>query len=285
MRIFYYSNHLKKYLDLIRKNHTIGFVPTMGALHNGHLSLMAESQKKCDVTVASIFVNPKQFNNLEDFQKYPKVVETDLELLHKNNIDLVFIPSFEDIYPTYFQDIQLNIYNNARVCEGQYRPGHFQGVINVVHQLFQIVEPHSVFFGKKDLQQCMIIELLIQKYFPNITQYNVDTLREKNGLAMSSRNMRLSEEGKNIAGNIYIQLNHLQKDLTAFHYNKYKTIQQLELLNITTEYLELVSLPDFHLLNSVSLPNRTAIVYAGYLEKIRLIDNITILNNENKKVI
>ena len=164
----------------------VGFVPTMGALHNGHLALVKQAAEAGPVIV-SIFVNPAQFNNKEDLAKYPRTLISDLQKLKVAGADAVFIPNEKDIYPPELAAVDLDLGGLGKKLEAAHRPGHFEGVIKILHRLFEVVRPGRVYFGLKDLQQCMVAEKLIKKYFPQIEQYNAATVREQSGLAMSSR--------------------------------------------------------------------------------------------------
>ena len=171
----------------------IGFVPTMGALHAGHISLINDSREMGNTTVCSIFVNPTQFNDQKDFEKYPVDIEKDIYLLEKAGTEILFLPSVKEMYPEGLTTLyQYDLGFLETILEGFYRPGHFQGVCRIVHKLLNIVQPHHLFMGQKDYQQCMVIKRLITDYSIN-TQLNiVATERENSGLAMSSRNLRLS---------------------------------------------------------------------------------------------
>lgn len=189
-----------------RENKTIGLVPTMGALHEGHLSLIHKAKSMCDVVVVSVFVNPIQFNNKEDLEKYPRTVEADLEKLESANTDMVLLPSVEEMYPKDFVARKWHFGQIEEVMEGPQRPGHFAGVATVVCRLFEIVMPQKAFFGEKDFQQIAIIkEMLRQVQYP-IEIVPCPIVRAENGLAKSSRNMRLSAEALEFAPNIYATL-------------------------------------------------------------------------------
>jgi pantoate--beta-alanine ligase len=177
---------------------TIGFVPTMGALHPGHVSLIALSKKQCDITVCSIFVNPTQFNDKKDLERYPRMPEKDAKLLEKADCDVLFIPSVEEIYPEAVKEAFEFGYLNT-ILEGRFRPGHFNGVAQVVKRFFTIVEPDKAFFGSKDYQQVMIIKALVKLMRSPIEIVPCPILREPDGLAMSSRNALLNAEERQAA--------------------------------------------------------------------------------------
>ena len=181
----------------------IGFAPTMGALHQGHLSLYKAAKKENDEVISSIFVNPTQFNNPDDFQKYPKTLEKDLELLEKAGVDAVYVPNVEEMYPDGLNSKKYNFDGLENEMEGKYRPGHFDGVGTIVEELFRQVQPHNAYFGEKDYQQLAIIKKMVEKTKLPVKIHGVPTLREEDGLAMSSRNVRLTETQRKEATIIY----------------------------------------------------------------------------------
>lgn len=205
MQVFYDKDSFSKYIDLQKEqNNIIGFAPTMGALHAGHISLYEEANKDNDVVISSIFVNPTQFNNAEDLEKYPRTVENDIEKLQNSKlVDAVYIPKVEDIYPNGMERKHYNFGGIENEMEGAARPGHFDGVGTVVEELFRQVRPDNAYFGEKDFQQLKIIEKLVDILNLGIKIHGVKIHREKNGLAMSSRNMRLSEAEKESSSVIY----------------------------------------------------------------------------------
>ena len=181
----------------------IGFAPTMGALHQGHLSLYKAAKKENDEVISSIFVNPTQFNNPDDFQKYPKTLEKDIELLEKAGVDAVYIPNVEEMYPDGLNSKKYDFDGLENEMEGKYRPGHFDGVGTIVEELFRQVQPHNAYFGEKDYQQLAIIKKMVEKTKLPVKIHGVPTLREEDGLAMSSRNVRLTETQRKEATIIY----------------------------------------------------------------------------------
>jgi pantoate--beta-alanine ligase len=174
---------------------TLGFVPTMGALHEGHAQLLENSRQDRDLTVLSIFVNPTQFNQLEDFEKYPKTLEADLKLAESRGVDAVFLPQKDEIYLDGY-NYQIVELRDSKILCGRFRPGHFEGMLTIVLKLFQIVQPHQAFFGEKDYQQFHLIKEMVNAFFLPIAITPVATVREPSGLALSSRNARLSAEGR-----------------------------------------------------------------------------------------
>lgn len=244
----------------------------MGALHSGHLALVKEAKRICSTVIVSIFINPRQFNNAEDLKKYPRTIPQDLINLNDAGADVVFIPNEKDLYgKTEIPEINLQPLDS--VFEGAFRPGHFKGVVQVLHRLFSTTRPDHVFFGLKDLQQCLVIEKLVRQSFPAMQQHNCPTLREASGLAMSSRNVRLTPTERENASGIYKELNRLAAVPTEFASQRQTSVEQLKQLGIDTEYLELASLPD---LASPGYRHgeACAIVFAGYLGGVRLIDNL-----------
>ena len=204
MKVFKTKKELKTYFKgYSSKNFTIGFVPTMGALHNGHLSLVKESVDNNEITVASIFVNPTQFNKKEDLENYPRTLESDLTLLQSVSCDIAFIPSTEEIYSNTVSSNHFEFDGLEIQMEGKFREGHFNGVGTIVKKLFEIVTPTNAYFGEKDFQQLQIIRKMVQKNHLPVSVMGCPTFREKNGLAMSSRNQLLSEKEKEEGAIIY----------------------------------------------------------------------------------
>lgn len=205
MQVFYDKNSFADYITTQKQlNKTIGFAPTMGALHAGHISLYAEARKENDVVISSIFVNPTQFNNPEDLEKYPRTVEDDIKKLEDSNlVDAVYIPKVKDIYPNGMERKHYDFGGIENEMEGAARPGHFDGVGTVVEELFLQVQADNAYFGKKDFQQLKIIEKLVEGLDLKIKIHGVKIHREENGLAMSSRNMRLSDIEKETSALIY----------------------------------------------------------------------------------
>ena len=257
---------------------TIGFVPTMGALHDGHISLIKCSKKDTDITVVSIFVNPTQFNDPKDLEKYPRTVDEDIKKLEVVDTDILFLPDEKEIYPE--PDTRIFDFGNLdKVMEGKFRPGHFNGVAQVVSKLFDIVKPHKAFFGQKDFQQYVIIRELVRKYMPEtgIEIVRCPIIREESGLAMSSRNMLLTPEQRKNAALIY-------KTLTkAKESSQTKTVDEVKNFVITTinenPYLdvEYFSIVDENTLQEIK-DWKDADVKVGciavFCGQVRLIDNV-----------
>ena len=267
MRIFYTRSKLVNFCK--ESQGRLSFVPTMGALHDGHMKLVQAAKKEGSLVLVSIFINPKQFNNLNDLDKYPVNLIGDLSLLKQNEVDAVFIPTANDVYS---EDTNSNVElpNVASVWEGAFREGHFQGVVDVLSSFYHLIKPKQVFFGQKDLQQCMVVGEMMNTYFPNIEFNMVPTHREKSGLAYSSRNERLSEEGRNTASQIFKSLNSLKNNFNESCLSEER--KKITKAGIEIEYLEKISLPEMQV--DLSCSNQGAIIFAGYLEGVRLIDNI-----------
>ena len=203
MQLFTTIKSLKKGLDSLRKDNTIGFVPTMGALHKGHLSLLQNAKKTTDITVVSIFVNPTQFDNAVDLTNYPATLQNDLYLLEKEACDVVFVPNVSEIYNTNIKAQSFDFDGLENVMEGAYRKGHFDGVATIVKRFFEIVKPDFAFFGEKDFQQLQIIKKMVEKKGLAVKIIGNPIYRETDGLAMSSRNVRLTKELRKAAPFIY----------------------------------------------------------------------------------
>ena len=268
------------WLSHIQKNQQIGFVPTMGALHQGHMDLVYESISKMEVTVVSIFVNPAQFNNPEDFQKYPITLETDLELLEKAGVDYVFIPDVQTIYPTP-PTIKFDFGDLEHVMEGKFRPGHFNGVGIVVAKLFHLIKPTTAYFGQKDLQQVAIVKRLVKDLSFGLEIEVVPTRRDSEGLALSSRNLRLSSEEKKTALILFQSLNFAKAQLMAgFPWQVVKGRVQgffFQKKETQLEYIELVHPDTFERYNEFDPKSKCFVCVAAYIGEVRLIDNLEII--------
>lgn len=261
--------------NLKKKGKTIGFVPTMGALHNGHLSLVKEAKKRSDVAVVSIFVNPTQFNDLEDLKRYPRTLEKDVDFLKTADCDIVFAPSVEEIYPE--PDTRKFDFGYLEsVMEGAQRPGHFNGVGQVVSRLFDIVKPHKAFFGMKDFQQVAIIKNMVKQLKYDLEIVPCPIIREGNGLAMSSRNSLLDEEYKKNAPHIYATLKkarELAPQTSASDLKKWISSEINSNPFLETEYVEIVDDTTLKVIEG-QITKGNVVCVAVYAGKIRLIDNI-----------
>lgn len=277
MQVLNTKNELINLLGQYRKEgKKIGFVPTMGALHSGHLSLVKESKKNSDLTVVSIFVNPTQFNDPEDLKRYPRTLEKDVELLKTVDCDLVFAPSVEEIYPE--PDTRKFDFGYLEtVMEGAKRPGHFNGVGQVVSRLFDIVKPDKAFFGMKDFQQVAIIKDMVKQLNFPIEIIPCPIIREESGLALSSRNTLLDEEHKKNAPHIYATLKkarNLASQMNVAELKKWITEEINRNLYLETEYVEIVDDTTLNIVQSWEEKGTKVACVAVYAGKIRLIDNI-----------
>jgi pantoate--beta-alanine ligase len=276
VEIFTKSIDLERFTSTSKiKGQTIGFVPTMGALHEGHISLLLESKKKCEISVVSIFVNPTQFNNPTDFKKYPIQIDQDLEFLKNNSCDVVFIPSKEEIYTESYSFPKIDIGFLGEVLEGKYRPGHFDGVMQVVYRLFELVKPDKAFFGLKDFQQLAVIKKMTDYFNLPIEIVACNTIREKDGLAMSSRNQRL-KSGERLEALFIYESMLLSKNLASkFSPAEVKKIMEDLYANssLKLEYFEIIDPIKFETLTLDWVENSTACIVA-YVGEVRLIDNM-----------
>lgn len=271
---------LHKYLDTQRQNgKSIGFVPTMGALHDGHLSLIEEAKKENDLVVCSIFVNPTQFNDLRDFEKYPVTIDRDIALLEPAGCDVLFLPAVQEMYPGGVKTGRhYDLGYLETLLEGKYRPGHFQGVCMVVHRLLEIVMPDNLYLGQKDYQQCMVITRLAELlHLSDKIKINIcPTLREPDGLAMSSRNMRLSKEERQKAVTIYQCLIEIKEQLKQgeLHQLKEKVLSRLVQAGFKPDYAEIADAVNLQPAETWDGKQQLVALIAAYLNEVRLIDNM-----------
>ncbi len=281
MIIFKEITPLKEAILQFKSNgESIGFVPTMGALHSGHISLIKESLKNDNITLASIFVNPAQFNDQKDFEKYPVAIENDIFLLEQAKTDMLFLPSVNEIYPEGLSSpVKYGLGYLETILEGFYRPGHFQGVCRVVHRLLDIIKPDDLFLGQKDYQQCMVIRKLLTDFSIPTQLYIVPTERETSGLAMSSRNLRLSVEAKQKASVIYDALNFIKKHSADTPF----TVLKGHALSMITDagfekidYIEICDATTLMPFEDYNKNNKTIALAAAFIEGVRLIDNLLI---------
>lgn len=259
---------------------SVGFVPTMGALHQGHLSLVEIAGKECDIVIVSIFVNPTQFNNPDDLKRYPRTLESDIKMLETTAAKIVYAPGVDDVYPnseTKKADFDFGIID--KIMEGKHRPGHFDGVAMVVKRLFEIVLPNKAYFGQKDIQQFLIIQHLNNNYLQDlgIEVIKCPIIREEDGLAMSSRNVLLSEEQRKSASLISRVLfeaknSYLEKDVESLKKWANDTINADK--NLDLEYFEIVNDPDLNPINKWEEADKILACIAVHAGKVRLIDNI-----------
>lgn len=282
MIIFKYADQLARYIQQQKSaGKQIGFVPTMGALHSGHIALIDQSKKATAVTVCSIFVNPTQFNNPNDYQLYPKTIEQDIAKLEAAGCHALFLPAIAEMYPQ--GTINLEHYDLGyleTLLEGKYRPGHFQGVCQVMNRLLTMVQPHKLFMGQKDYQQCMVVSRLLQLMQSPTELITCPTLREADGLAMSSRNMRLSPEDRQKATTIYKCLTLIKQECNqgaTWPVVKEKATKMLIDAGFRIDYVELADAntlqPATATMATIYQGPRVALV-AAFLSDVRLIDNM-----------
>ncbi|GLO67985.1 pantoate--beta-alanine ligase [Oceanobacillus sp. E9] len=259
-------------------NKQIGFVPTMGALHDGHLQMIKQSIADNDYTVVSIFVNPLQFGPNEDFDAYPRTMEDDQAQLDALGADYAFYPSVEEMYPKPLE-LSINVHRMAKVLEGAKRPGHFDGVVTVVNKLFNIIRPDIAYFGKKDAQQLAIVEKMVEEFNQPITIKGMDTIRESDGLAKSSRNIYLTENERQEAVHLYQSLLKAKELYDAGERNSDIIIDEIHThltkhTSGTIEEIAVYSYPE--LVKQTQITGRIFISLAMKFSKARLIDNIIV---------
>lgn len=281
IQLFTKQEELKKVLAKIRNlSKSVGFVPTMGALHDGHLSLIEASEKDNEITVVSIFVNPTQFNNAEDLKKYPRTLEADIQKIEKRFPKvLIYAPEVEDIYTAKTASKKYYFDGLEHLMEGKFRPGHFDGVGTIVHKLFQIVQPNKAYFGEKDFQQLRIIQKLVEKQKLNIEIIPCPIFREKNGLAMSSRNERLSATIREEAKIIYECLQLAKVNFSTKSIGEIKFLLEEFWKNYPKFTLEYVEIANEKTLKPATkkLKNQSYRVFiAVFVEEVRLIDTISL---------
>jgi pantoate--beta-alanine ligase len=280
MILFRQAVELQLYIAAQKQNGArIGFVPTMGALHAGHISLIDKCKLENDCTVCSIFVNPTQFNDPKDFERYPVTIEADIRLLEKAGADVLFLPSVAEIYPGGVQTTQhYDLGYLETLLEGRYRPGHFQGVCQVVHRLFDIVQPHNAFFGQKDYQQCMVIKKLAALIASSIHIHICPTLREPDGLAMSSRNMRLSDQARRDATAIYRALSGIKNKLQPGKLEPLADAAKaaLEAQGFRVDYVSVADALTLEPVADWDGQRPLVALAAAFLGEIRLIDNLVL---------
>ncbi|AQS94632.1 pantoate--beta-alanine ligase [Polaribacter sp. BM10] len=283
MKIFNNKKDLKDcILEYKLNKKTIGFVPTMGALHQGHLSLIQKAKKKNDIVVVSIFVNPTQFDNKEDLEKYPKTLENDCKLLESVACNVLFTPSVDEIYADKIISEKFSFDGLEHQMEGKFRDGHFDGVGTIVKTLFEIVTPNKAYFGEKDFQQLQIIKKMVQKHQLDVKIKGCPIFREDDGLAMSSRNTRLTKEHREIAPFIYKTLKKVKKnfgtksviELNEWVENQFKNQPLLKL-----EYFTIAEEKTLETAETKIDNKKYRAFIAVFAGEIRLIDNIRLKNN------
>ncbi len=254
-------------------NKTIAFVPTMGGLHDGHLSLVDMAKENADIVVVSIFVNPTQFGKNEDFDKYPNTFESDKKLLNEKGVDIIFIPNKDEVYPQ-GTDSDIEPGSIANILCGASRPGHFKGVVQVVNRLFNIVAPDVAVFGEKDYQQLLIIKRMVKKLNKDITILSAPIMRESSGLAMSTRNQYLTDKQKHTAAKLYQTLTNIKDRYLLTDINR---LQEFAIKELSKDFkVDYFQLLDANNLNKITdNTSKIAILSAVYLGGVRLIDNLT----------
>ncbi|CAN5461264.1 pantoate--beta-alanine ligase [soil metagenome] len=278
MRVFEDIDPIKEFLnELKNKRQSIGFVPTMGALHQGHLSLIDASKYENDLTVCSIYINPTQFNKVADIKNYPRVLDNDIELLQKSGCDVLFAPTDRVMYKDKAL-IKFNFGHLENVMEGKFRLGHFNGVGLIISKLLHILSPDKAYFGQKDLQQFLIIRQLVQDLAFDVNLRCLPVVREPNGLAMSSRNLRLKKVERDNAGIFYKALN-LARNFLLKHDDVEKTMQEVHKLfekfpSIQLEYFEIRDSESLMPVDNIENHKQVSLFIAGYVGEIRLIDNL-----------
>lgn len=254
---------------------SVGFVPTMGALHEGHLSLIDISKQENNLTVCSIFVNPTQFNNPSDFEKYPSTLESDIFLLENAGCDVLFLPQQDEIYPDDYQKKSYDLGYLETILEGKYRPGHFQGVCMVVDRLLEIVNCNTLYLGRKDYQQCLVLQKMTEDFHSNVTIKTCETKRTESGLAMSSRNLRLTDKERKTAEVLFKSLSRIKNEATHQHLDKLIKSVSDDITNATFE-IDYLAVTDEKLIETTELTKDNTYVglVAATINNIRLIDNL-----------
>jgi pantoate--beta-alanine ligase len=262
---------------------SIGFTPTMGALHSGHLSLVEASKRENDISVVSIFVNPKQFGESKDLTTYPKPIEKDMDMLITAGVDYLFLPDYEDVYPNNIDFPEIPLGAIETTLEGESRPGHFQGVALVVKRFFDIITPSNAYFGQKDFQQTVVVGMLIEHFNLKTTLRVCAIAREKNGLAMSSRNIRLNPQDQSKAGFLYQSLVKLKESThhVALKEAVSKTRKYLESMpTVKVEYLAAINGNTMEEVESLDDASYIAVVTVVQFGGIRMLDNLIIKKPE-----
>jgi pantoate--beta-alanine ligase len=281
MILFKHAVDLEIYVEKQRKNgKKLGFVPTMGALHAGHVSLLEICNKQTDISICSIFVNPTQFTDPLDFQKYPVTIADDILKLEAAKCEVLFLPSVDEIYPAGTKNQRYyDLGFLETVLEGEYRPGHFQGVSQVVHRLLSIVKPDKLFLGQKDFQQCLVIKKLVHQLQLPVDVVIAETMRESSGLAMSSRNMRLSEDERKLAQSIFECLNNIRNHHQNVPFQTLINSSKQHLLNSgfsKVDYVAIANAETLQLVNGFDPQMPLVALIAAFVGDLRLIDNMVL---------
>ncbi|WP_099372084.1 pantoate--beta-alanine ligase [Sphingobacterium sp. 1.A.5] len=278
MKIFRTKQELQQELSGIRKeNKVITLVPTMGALHEGHLSLINYAKPSTDVTICSIFVNPTQFNDPKDLEKYPRPIENDIALLESVGCDILFLPSVEEMYPENDPQWQIDLGDLDRIWEGEHRPGHFQGVTQIVYKLFDLVKPNQACFGQKDFQQVMVIQRMLEIKNLDIKLLICPIVRNEKGLALSSRNARLTEAGKENALTLIKSLRYIKDNLDTQSVEELLEGAKAIIASnpeVELEYLSICETKSLTPVTKLEEGKKYVGLIAAWVENVRLIDNI-----------
>lgn len=273
----YYRKELEICVSEYKKiGKTVGFVPTMGALHAGHVSLIEKAKELCDVVICSVFVNPTQFNEQKDLENYPKMPEKDAQLLQKAGCDVVFFPEVDEVYTSEIADVDIDLGKLATVFEGSYRPGHFDGVLTVVHRLFAIVTPHKAFFGLKDAQQCLVVKELAKQAHPTVEIISCAIKRDEDGLAMSSRNLRLTDSERALAPQLNFALRSIAGANGVLPLKDALILakEHVERHNMKIDYLAVANAENLEEITSWDEATDYIVLTAAHLGSVRLIDNL-----------
>jgi pantoate--beta-alanine ligase len=278
MILFKRSGDLEKWLASQRsQGKTTGFVPTMGALHEGHIQLVRKCMEECDLAVCSIFVNPTQFNDPSDFEKYPVSTDKDIEMLTRAGNQVLFLPAAGDIYPTGNKDLETyDLGKLETVLEGRYRPGHFQGVCQVMRRLLEIVKPDHLYMGQKDFQQCLVVRRLIGILGLPVDFHSIPTVRASDGLAQSSRNRRLSPEQRKNAAAIARTLGFLREKFKPGTVEPLikEALQKLDKAHFETDYVQIARAADLEPIPVWNGTEKAVALIAAFQGEVRLIDNM-----------
>ena len=265
-------NNKKNLKNLINQQKSLGFVPTMGGIHKGHLSLIKKCNKFNKKTLVSIFVNAPQFNNKNDYVNYPRSIKADINKIKKLNVDYLYLPVLKEIYPK-GPNKKIKISSFAKKLCGKFRPGHFHSVVDVIERFIKIIKPSSIYLGEKDMQQLKIVEDFIKKNYKNIKVIGCKTVREKNGIALSSRNILLSRKEKNISSKVFKIIKKNKKNILEKSVNLSDIKNRI--LKIGVKKIDYINLIDVNRINKPFVNiKKNKIFIAYYLGNTRLIDNI-----------
>lgn len=276
MQVFHRVSELSVFQqELQEKGYSLGFVATMGALHEGHLTLLRQANRDNEASIVSIFVNPTQFNNPEDLDKYPRRTDEDLELLKAEGATAVFMPSVEEMYGTQVQSEEIDLAGLDQGMEGEFRPGHFPGVATVVKRLFEVIKPQRAYFGNKDYQQVLVVERVARIFNLPVEVIGCETARYPSGLAMSSRNFRLSSQGMEEAAIIYHEMTWASQNYQNFSPAKLrKSIQEhFAESSLDLEYIEFADARTMQKVQDWQDHEAVQVFVAAFCEGVRLIDN------------